>query len=274
MNLLLSDPAFLSAAAGAAPLLLDTYTGAAAAYSLRQLRTGVTNVVRVRRSSDNIEQDFTAAQITDGTLAAFCGVGNGFIRTWYDQSGNGNNATQTTASSQPQIVANGALITANGTIGLRFAVDNTDGDIHLSLGALALPQPISIFAAASRASTTDRQALYANNDASFQIATHVDAQVRIFASAILSYQIAPTTGKQLHTGIFNGASSIAAFNGATTTGDAGTNGIAANSRISGLGVVSQYQWIGSVYELIIYPSNQSTNRAAIEANINSHYAIF
>ena len=28
--------------------LLDTYTGAAAAYSLRQLRTGVTSVIRVR----------------------------------------------------------------------------------------------------------------------------------------------------------------------------------------------------------------------------------
>lgn len=29
----------------------------------------------------------------------------------YDQSGNGRDATQTTAANQPQIVANGAIIT-------------------------------------------------------------------------------------------------------------------------------------------------------------------
>jgi hypothetical protein len=43
----------------AASLLLDTYTGAAVAYSLRKLRTNYSgNAIRVRRSSDNTEQDF------------------------------------------------------------------------------------------------------------------------------------------------------------------------------------------------------------------------
>lgn len=259
-----------------APLLLDTYTGAAAAYSLRQLRTGVTNIVRVRRSSDNTEQDFTAAQITDGTLTAFCGAGDGFVRTWYDQSGNGNNASQTNTSLQPQIVASSALIITDGTPGLRFAVDNTNGDIHLSLGAFTQSQPISVFAAANRASALDRQVLYTNGDGSFLMTGHVEANVRIAAGTIVEYQIAATTGKQLHTGIFDGASSVAAFNGAATTGDAGANGIATGSRISGFlpTLNNVYQWIGSIYELIIYPSNQSTNRAAIETNINAHYGIF
>ena len=31
---------------------------------------------------------------------------------------------------------------------------------------------------------------------------------------------------------------------------------------------------GPMQELIVYPSDQSTNRAAIEANINAHYSIF
>jgi hypothetical protein len=62
--------------------LLDEFTGSAAAYSLRNLtflRGGP--VVRVRRSSDNAESDFTATQVSDGTLTAFCGAGNGFVRT-------------------------------------------------------------------------------------------------------------------------------------------------------------------------------------------------
>ena len=47
-------------------------------------------------------------------LLSFVGNGNGFVRTWYDQSGNGRNATQTTAAGQPQIVINGVIQTQNG----------------------------------------------------------------------------------------------------------------------------------------------------------------
>jgi hypothetical protein len=47
-------------------------------------------------------------------LLSFVGTGNGFVTTWYDQSGNGRNAAQTTATLQPRIVSNGALITENG----------------------------------------------------------------------------------------------------------------------------------------------------------------
>jgi hypothetical protein len=47
-------------------------------------------------------------------LLSFVGNGNGFVRTWYDQSGNGRNAAQTTLVNQPQIVASGAVITMNG----------------------------------------------------------------------------------------------------------------------------------------------------------------
>ena len=40
--------------------------------------------------------------------------GNGFVTTWYDQSGNVRNATQATAGNQPQIVTGGVVITENG----------------------------------------------------------------------------------------------------------------------------------------------------------------
>jgi len=48
--------------------LLDNYAGAAAAYSLRKLARNTTSVVRVRRSSDNAEKDFTAGEAANGTL--------------------------------------------------------------------------------------------------------------------------------------------------------------------------------------------------------------
>jgi hypothetical protein len=46
-------------------------------------------------------------------LMAFVSDGNGFVTTWYDQSGNGRHAIQTTATSQPQIVSNGVIETQN-----------------------------------------------------------------------------------------------------------------------------------------------------------------
>jgi hypothetical protein len=103
--------------ASVADYLLDTYSGAAAAYSLRQLSVDYTGfAIRVRRSSDNSETNVgfdINGNLDTATLLAFCGAGNGFVTTWYDQSGNTRNATQSTASNQPQIVSSGNIITLN-----------------------------------------------------------------------------------------------------------------------------------------------------------------
>jgi SPP1 family predicted phage head-tail adaptor len=98
---------------GSTDLLLDLYPDAAAAYSLRKLRTAYTgSAVRVRRSSDNTEQDigFVSGQLDTVSLLAFCGSGNGFVTTWYDQSGSARDARQTTQASQPQIVFTGTVL--------------------------------------------------------------------------------------------------------------------------------------------------------------------
>jgi hypothetical protein len=96
-------------------LLLDTYPNAKVAYSLRKLRTAYTGAaIRVRRSSDNAEQDinFVGGDLDTSSLLTFCGAGNGFITTWYDQSTNANNANQPTLlTSQAQIVSAGTVIT-------------------------------------------------------------------------------------------------------------------------------------------------------------------
>jgi hypothetical protein len=67
------------------------------------------------------------AQLNTGTTAqtyqqtvATANTANGFVTTWYDQSGNGRNVTQTTAASQPRIVSNGALEAVNGKPEIRF----------------------------------------------------------------------------------------------------------------------------------------------------------
>jgi hypothetical protein len=51
--------------------LLNIASGASAAYSLRSLTGGDPKVVRVRRASDNHEQDFTASGVSSGALVDF-----------------------------------------------------------------------------------------------------------------------------------------------------------------------------------------------------------
>jgi hypothetical protein len=102
---------------GFVPILDQLGITAAAAYSLRQVRSAASLACRVRRSSDNAEANigFTASGDLDtAALLAFVGSGDGFVTTWYDQSGNGRNAAQTTAGGQPQIVSNGVIQTQNG----------------------------------------------------------------------------------------------------------------------------------------------------------------
>ena len=104
--------------------LLDTYSGAAAAYSLRLLDSTYTgSAIRVRRSSDNTEQDIgfnVFGELDTVSLLAFAGTGDAFVKTWYDQSGNSNDATQTTTANQPKIVSSGAVIVENGKPALDF----------------------------------------------------------------------------------------------------------------------------------------------------------
>jgi len=103
--------------------LLDTYSGAAAAYSLRQLSSTYSgNAIKVRRASDNAEQDiaFSNNELDTATLETFASGTDAFVTTWYDQSGNANNATQTTASKQPKIVSSGSTLLRGGKPSMQF----------------------------------------------------------------------------------------------------------------------------------------------------------
>ena len=107
------------------PGILDFAPGAAAAYSLRNLsRSYAGPVVTVRRSSDDAEDDFTAAEVADGTLAAFCGGGDGFVYRWWDQSGNARHAIAPADASEPQIVDAGVVILEESKPAIRL--DGTD----------------------------------------------------------------------------------------------------------------------------------------------------
>ncbi len=90
------------------------------AYALFRLSDSYTGpVVRIRRSTDSVTSDFYAdvtGQLgyapngTGQTLSSWLGAGTGYVVTWYDQSGNGRDATQATTSAQPIINTTSRLI--------------------------------------------------------------------------------------------------------------------------------------------------------------------
>lgn len=277
---------------GARPSLggiLDLYPGAAAAYSLRSLSSSATNVVRVRRSSDNAEQDFTATQITDGTLLTFTGAGDGFVATWYDQSGNTNDAAQVTATSQPKIVSSGVLVsggldfdgvadflTSSGldstfrNMGNAFifsayqhdlATSGTECLFYAQAGALSGVARVFMGAVASNVSAAGR---------------------RLDADSFVQSTTAKTSGLKLRTGNYdwNGGDVQLFENGAGLTPTAFSSGAGLTSNtlnvpvtIGRLGGSASYL-NGAVNEVIVYPSDQSANRVAIETNINDYYGIY
>ena len=259
--------------------LLDTYAGASAAFSLSQLSSTYTGpAVRVRRSTDGAEADFTFSQIGSALISWVGSGATGTIVTWYNQTG-GNNLLGTTFSTQPIIVSNNALITENGLPALAF------NKAHWMTASLTIAQPYTAFCAVKRNTATGASAdVVFDSSASgstfyFRGTTEAPSNNWTLAagsSGINSSSLA-NTNLNLFCVLANGASSSIHGNGTQlVTGNAGTNGISGlfvgNVRNDlGSGV---YRLNGKISEIIIYSSNQSTNRLGIEANINSYYGIY
>lgn len=108
---------------GGASLLLDTYTGAAVAYSLRQLRTAYTGAaIRVRRSSDNAEQDinFVGGDLDTQSLLDFVG---------YNLLNYSEDATQTAWAKSRATVSGDTTTAPDGTLtGDKYVEDLTLGE--------------------------------------------------------------------------------------------------------------------------------------------------
>ncbi|MFY7886097.1 MAG: arabinofuranosidase catalytic domain-containing protein [Dolichospermum sp.] len=106
--------------------ILDSFPGAQAAYSLRKLSSAYTGpILTVRRSSDNATTNIGLYRYTIDTdaILSFVGNGNGFVTTWYDQSGNGVNLVQGNTALQFNIVTSGSLHYEGNEVVMNAATD-------------------------------------------------------------------------------------------------------------------------------------------------------
>jgi len=250
---------------------------AAAAYSLRSLTGGDPKVVRVRRDTgggagDNDEQDFTASEVSSGALVDFVGSGNdGFVETWYDQSGDSQNVVQATAGSQPKIVSSGSLIAG----GLRF--DDAQKLETASTFSFASGTTLSTFI--TNSSDADETS-YVFRFLSNYILLNTGSGLRRVTAGTFANAGTASGNEELWSTIStinsSGGTSNFFVNGTLASdpnADIGTKVVspARNLNIGGLG--SDNHWNGTVNEVIFYPTDQTSNRAALDANIISHYGI-
>ena len=105
-------------------LLLDTHPNSAMAFSVRKIDKHYAGYCFVVREAAGNTEAFigfdSSGDLDTAAISAHCGAANGYVRTWFDQSGNNNDASQSTAASQPQIYNGSATLTQNGKAVVNF----------------------------------------------------------------------------------------------------------------------------------------------------------
>jgi hypothetical protein len=272
---------------------------AAAAYSLRNLSDSYTgSVVDVRRSSDGNTESFTAAEVADGTLTTWVGAGNdGTVSKWYDQSTtsgvpNANHAVQTDPAIQPKIVDGGSLVTG----GLDF--DGTNDGLFTASTFTDTLQSATIFALTQDDTTSGTACMVrlrpngiiglldgfmwekADND-NYGAVTLIEGANGSVGAATTG-QGTRNTSKNLNTLVYQQSQVLAYENGAlaetlSTTRD-GSVPVGDVTLVDQLWLGQNFDdnarpFNGTMQEVIVYFTDQSDNRTALEANIGEVYGI-
>jgi hypothetical protein len=252
-----------------AGLLLDDYPNASVAYSLRKLKTAYTgSAIKVRRSSDNTEQDigFVGNELDTSSLLSFVGAGDGFVSKWYDQSGAGNDALQSTASNQPLIVSSGSVILNEGNTSISF--DGVDDSLVFTQITL-----ISVFALEDVLVSVGRGFL-TNTSNSNVIGYGATSSVRRIRVNNINYEFSGLLGGNTVNSVINTGGNVSYYTNSLASSD---NPRAIPSAMNFNSLMNRQGSLpisGFLNEIILYPSDQSSNRVAIENNINTHYTIY
>jgi hypothetical protein len=222
--------------------------------------------MEVRRSSDNALQDigYDANGDLDTTaLLSFVGAGDGFVRTWYDQSGNTNDAQQTTTSSQPQIITSGGIgvLNSNPSIGfvgsknLTSFYDPVNMDSWLLVTSTTNTNNYmggSTYPEGLRNRGANTLAINAGSD--LQIATNTTSLGQILVATL-------------------GTSFCEVYLDGVNTGN-GNIGASYTSSSLVIGAPLGRSFTGTYQEVVIYNTDQKSNINGLNTNINTYYSIY
>jgi hypothetical protein len=190
---------------------------------------------------------------------------DGAVTTWYDQTGNGNDATKITESEQPLVVSGGTLVTENGKAAIDF--DGVDDEFAISVPITAGFSVFGVYKNTKAGSylignspELGRRGTnqYRFNDIGFSAngGTHSDSQVLLTG-------IEDDTNATIYANGTQVAQAVSTFTSAT------------------LLQIGKNSPDGTFQEIILFDSDQSSNRGTvttgggtlIEGNINTYFDI-
>jgi hypothetical protein len=282
----------MSKSSSSSQLLLDAYPGAVGAYSLRKLRSAYTGyAIRVVRSTDQAVLDvgFDVNGNLDITpINTFIGGNFGSISIWYDQSGNGNNATQNTFGNQPYITFAGTLNTLNSKPIIRTNGTNVSRFFNTPISNIQ-NRPVSMITA----SKIYNLASNAYGNTSWYIGGSVNSgggsryemlstsskiQSGIRGTSTYLDNANYSTNPFIHQAHFGSTILTGRFNGADTSmtiNDTGQFTTASNFvLLAAPSTTAEFAANMGMYETIFYLSDKTADRVGIESNINTYYSIY
>ncbi len=239
------------------------------------------------RTSPNsfAEIEIYGFQINEGTSAQSYATtsgtyleGNGAVTTFYDQSGNGNNATNSTASEQPLVVSGGSvLVDGNG----KAKIQATASSQYLSATRIN-PNPLYSFYALEKGTSTGAFSGFSGQWANSYAIFFGSTRASVFDTSGTRHNVARGTtmtsgNRYLISAVFD--NDIEIYQDGTLEGSVSAVGDLRFTDASQKLFLFGYSGGNAdpdscLQEVIFFNSDQSTNRTGIETNINDHFDIY
>ena len=237
---------------------MNQYDGTLVAYSLRLLNDDYTgDAITVRRASDNATQGigFVDGVLDVASLETFCSGTDGFVTTWYDQNGSGENAFITTASAQPQIVSSGSVLTSFGKPAIYFDGVNDILDSNIT-------------------DSTYKQMFVVKDSVGGNTVVALSGSVQLLINQYNTINDDVTFTNKLGLYTVDNQNTKCYLDGVDETGAATVFTQTFNRlRLGAINTSAGFSE-GYISEVILYTTDQAANRTAIESNINDYYNIF
>ena len=257
------------------------------ALSTRRINSGYTGpLIRLRRSTDSTEQDFGSSlsmgeTVDYSAIDTFLGGGTAHVVKWYDQSGQGRDLQQTTASDQPVFddgATTGRAVKFSGSASSALrSVSAVSGGFFSSGPAISV----------HHASDNNDNGFCSNMVVSTDISVtghHIYFRTNRFGTqtrfAWNSVQHNPgadsTSGNEYHYYHHDGSNLRQDINDSEIGSVANTTAFNTAADWFHLGGdADRHYWEGYTYELIIFDSSQSTaDSDAIRDDMNSQYNLY
>ena len=238
-------------------------------------------------TTTNLVKASSSGGTTGHNLELFTGQGiDAFIDTWYDQSGNGRDATQNTEDNQPLIIKDGALLDHL----------NFDGNTFLNIDGLVMNGTDGhLFMVVSNVETVAEQFYFSNRETNngglnfYNENSPSDLRGKLTVNFIGDVNDKPSTtdvvvsrlsdDKEL-IGFSKDSNDIEFFHDGSLVSDNGNSQTYTTASGNGISCISkQGTSTGSsesfmrIYELITYDSELTSDRTDISNDIKNYYEI-